>query len=83
MVGSHLASSEVEIFTISYCCVRVKRAFSAMCLKHIVSAQMIVVGIARLHSVEGSEYSQEVCSSLLISFPHISEVRKPKQLAGL
>lgn len=54
-----------------------------MCLKHIVSAQMIVVGIARLHSVEGSEYSQEVCSSLLISFPHISEVRKPKQLAGL
>ena len=44
---------------------------------------MIVVEVTRLRGVEGSQYPQEVCLSLLIAFSHISEVWKPEQLAGL
>lgn len=54
-----------------------------MCLKYTVSAQMIVVEVTRLCVVEGSEHPQEVCLNLLIAFSHVSEVRKPKHLAGL
>lgn len=43
---------------------------------------MIVVGVTRCE-VEDPRYPQEGCLSLLIAFSHISEVRKPKQLAGL
>lgn len=42
---------------------------------------MTVVGVIRLHGMEGPDSPQEVCLSLLTAVSSISETSKPNQLA--